>query len=141
MTAAPTDNPPNRPPLRFDDFTPGADLGEADVVLEPQRLENWRALFPGSVQNETAPPGLLTALFMNGFAEAFAPHPDGNIHAGQSLVFTGEPLRLGERARVAVTCVSKELKRDRRFARFTTVMRKAGDVEIMRGDMLVVWAI
>lgn len=128
-------------PLRFADFTPGAHLGEARVVLDPERFERWRALFPTAAQAQEAPPGLLMALFMNGFAEAFAPHPDGNIHAGQSLAFTGEPLRVGEGAVISVSCVSKEVKRERRFARFATVMRKTGGAEIMLGEMLVVWAI
>jgi hypothetical protein len=128
-------------PLRFADFTPGVDLGTARVTLEPERFDRWRALFPSSAGAQSAPPGLLMALFMHGFAEAFAPHPDGNIHAGQSLAFTGEPLRAGESAVVSVSCVSKEIKRERRFARFATVMHKPDGPALMRGEMLVVWAI
>ena len=111
------------------------------MTLEPERFDRWRALFPASARAGTAPPGLLMALFMNGFAEAFSPHPDGNIHAGQSLAFTGEPLRAGESAVISVSCIAKEMKRERRFARFATMMRKTGGAEIMRGEMLVVWAI
>lgn len=128
-------------PLRFADFTPGAHLGEARVVLDPERFARWRALFPTAAQAQEAPPGLLMALFMNGFAEAFAPHPDGNIHAGQTLAFTGRSLCAGDGARVSVTCREKEIKRGRNRVRFEARMcNDAGD-EIMSGEMLVIWAV
>jgi acyl dehydratase len=111
------------------------------VVLDRERFARWRALFPAAAQAERAPPGLLMALFMNGFAEAFAPHPDGNIHAGQTLAFTGRSLRAGDGAQVSVTCREKEIKRGRNRVRFEARMcNDAGD-EIMSGEMLVIWAV
>ncbi|KPQ09702.1 MAG: hypothetical protein HLUCCO17_13750 [Saliniramus fredricksonii] len=128
-------------PLRFADFTPGAYLGEARVVLDRERFARWRALFPTAAQVQEAPPGLLVALFMNGFAEAFAPHPDGNIHAGQTLAFTGRSLRAGEGARVSVVCREAEIKRGRNRVRFEARMCDDAGGEIMSGEMLVIWAV
>lgn len=128
-------------PLRFADFTPGAHLGEARVVLDPERFERWRALFPTAAQAQEAPPGLLMALFMNGFAEAFAPHPDGNIHAGQTLAFTGRSLRAGEGAVISVTCREKEEKRGRNWVRFSGCMCDDTGAEIMSGEVVVIWAV
>jgi hypothetical protein len=130
-----------RAPMRFADFTPGAALGEARVVLDPDRFDRWRRLFPTATQAETAPPGLLMALFMNGFAEAFAPHPDGNIHAGQTLAFTGRALRAGEGAVISVVCREKEEKRGRNWVRFAGRMCDDTGGEIMSGEVVVIWAL
>lgn len=131
----------HRAPMRFVDFTPGAELGEARVVLDHARFERWRALFPKAAQAEQAPPGLLMALFMNGFADAFAPHPDGNIHAGQTLAFTGRSLRAGEGAVISVTCREKEEKRGRNWVRFSGRMCDDMGAEIMSGEVVVIWAV
>lgn len=128
-------------PLRFVDFIPGAYLGAACVVLDRERFDRWRALFPAAPRAERAPPGLLMALFMNGFAEAFAPHPDGNIHAGQTLAFTGRSLRPGESARVSVTCRETQVKRGRNWVRFEARMCDDAGDEIMSGEMMVIWAV
>ncbi|MCC5978790.1 MAG: hypothetical protein JJU21_12065 [Salinarimonas sp.] len=131
----------DRAPLRFADFTPGADLGAARVTLDPERFARWRALFPAAADAETAPPGLLMALFMSGFAEAFAPHPDGNIHAGQTLDFTGRSLREGEGARISVTCRHKEERRGRNWVHLFAQMHDDTGAEIMSGEVVVIWAI
>ncbi|CAN5626251.1 hypothetical protein BH23PSE1_BH23PSE1_02080 [soil metagenome] len=124
----------------FDDFEPGRAIGSAALSLDRERLARWQRLFAAAGAGADAPPGLLVALLMEGYMAALAPRPPGNIHAGQTLRFSGHPLCEGEAFEVAIGCNAKQIKRERRWVHFGATMCNEAGTEILAGEMRVIWA-
>jgi hypothetical protein len=120
----------------FDDFEPGAPVGEATVDLDARRLDLWRRLH-GSA--EGVPSGVILAAMMEAYIAAIQPRPKGNVHAGQSLAFNGRRPDPGAALRFAFACRDKALKRGRRWVWLDL---EAGDDggPVATGTIAAIWA-
>lgn len=82
----------------FDDFSPGALLGETSIVIDAERVAAWRDIYgedggEGGAGDATGrvPRGLLVAGMMEAYLTAVQPRPPGNVHASQKLRFGRPP--------------------------------------------------
>lgn len=124
--------------ITYDDFTPGAVMGRSEALLDAAKLEAWRALFAEDDLGGVMPHGMVAVLAMRAYAEVVQPRPPGNVHAAQHFDLFRLP-RLGETLTTTITCIAKEIRRDRR--RVTLQMDCAGEQgPAFRGLMTVLWA-
>ncbi|WP_207540195.1 hypothetical protein [Sabulicella rubraurantiaca] len=124
--------------ITFDSFTPGEVMGGSEEVLDAAKLQAWSALFPEDELDGVMPHGMVAAIAMRAYAAVVQPRPPGNIHAAQCFDLFRLP-RVGERLVTTITCLAKEIRKDRR--RVTLVMDTAGDGgPAFRARMTLLWA-
>jgi acyl dehydratase len=131
-------------PWTFDDFEAGADLATVPVALDEGRIASWNRIYADAggridPSAETVPRGLIVAAMMEGYIRAIQPRPPGNIHAGQTLAFTGTPVRVGARLDIAFSCQTKEFRRERRWLTFG-VRVLDDDHVVAEGEISSIWA-
>ena len=124
--------------ITYDDFVPNRVMGSSAAVLDAAKLQAWRNLFPEDDLNGAMPHGMVAAIAMRAYAEVVQPRPPGNIHAVQRFDVQRLP-RAGETLTTTITCLGKEIRRDRR--RVTLQMDCTGTQgPAFRGLMTVLWA-
>ena len=125
-----------KPPVTFDDFVPGAILGEAIETFDPALAAGWQRIF-GPLPADGA--AIAVVMMMRAYLAVVAPRPPGNIHARQGFVLAAQP-QPGERIRTVVACVGKEMKRGRRHVEFVAVGTGGAGRPIYTGRMNLIWA-
>lgn len=125
--------------MDFDWFEEGAVLGRHRVCLDDHMFARWAAIFPYAA-DETMPPGMASPVMMQAYAAILDRKPPGNIHGGQVFRFRGFPKR-GENVTTEFCCLSKAVKKDRRWLELgLTSTSDSGEV-YWTGKMTVLWAI
>ena len=76
---------------------------------------------------------------MRGFLTVVAPRPPGNVHARQQLKLAALP-REGEVIRTTITCVNKELRRERRYVELQALGTGDGGRPIYDGRLTLIRA-
>jgi hypothetical protein len=126
--------------ITFDDFVPGAAMGNSTERIGEDVLALWKRLYPwdAPAQGEL-PLGIATVLLMRAYMRILTPRPPGNIHARQQMELAA-PARVGEEVTTAMQCLGKELKRERRYVELAT--RSTGDQGrlLFTGRMSLIWA-
>lgn len=122
----------------FDSFRPGALLGRVDITLDQSRIANWTAIYGLPQASERIPSGMLVAAMMEAYLRAIQPRPPGNVHVGQKLTF-GKPVHTGDRLEAEVSCLSKEVRKERCWVTFGVVLRKR-DGDVLQGEIRSIWA-
>lgn len=122
----------------YDDFLPGSVLGRLVIALDVQRIAHWAAIYGAPATPGQLPAGLLVAAMMEAYLRAIQPRPPGNIHASQTLRFRGTA-RPGDEIAAEVTCVAKELRRERRWVTFGVNLRSRAD-DVLSGEICTIWA-
>ncbi|HUF88214.1 MAG TPA: hypothetical protein VMM59_12590 [Thermohalobaculum sp.] len=131
-------------PWTYDDFEVGAGIGTVEVALDERRLGLWRRIYAGpgaeaGAGDAAVPQGVVVAAMMEGFIKVIDPRPPGNIHAGQTLDFSGVPVRPGARLSIVFTCMAREIRRERRWVTFG-VRVLDGETPVARGEIVSIWA-
>jgi hypothetical protein len=124
--------------ITYDDFTPGAVMGRSEALLDDAKLAAWAALFPEDDLGGVMPQGMVAVLAMRAYAEVVQPRPPGNVHAAQRFDIFRLP-RAGELLTTTITCLAKEIRRERRRV---TLRMDCGGAQgpAFRGEMTVLWA-
>ena len=127
----------------FDDFVPGTVLGEGNETYDAAQVKRWQSLFGNTDADGAAGPAeqasLATLMMMRAYLNIVAPRPPGNIHAGQNLNLCGLP-RPAETVRLAVRCIDKALRRERRFVELGVICNGDDDRDIFSGKLTLIWA-
>ena len=124
--------------ITYDSFIPGKVMGSSEAVLDAAKLQAWVDLFPEDDLHGVMPHGMVAAIAMQAYAEVVQPRPPGNVHAAQHFDLFRLP-RAGERLTTTITCLAKEIRKDRR--RVTLQMDCIGtEGPAFLGRMTVLWA-
>lgn len=133
-------------PILFDDFKPGARMGETSLVYGAELAGQWERIFGASpdTADQVAHAGakgasIATVMMMRAYMSVVSPRPPGNVHARQHLVLDDVPVQ-DERVRVEISCVGKELRRGRRYVDLEVVGTGEGGRPLYRGLMNLIWA-
>ena len=130
-------------PITFEDFQPGASLGEAEITVDAAMLASVEAIYGvtvprGNGRGRPAPLPLCTALMMRAYLQVVSARPPGNVHARQWLQLHA-PLHAGDCVRTRVGCLSKELKAGRRWVTLEAQGEVAGR-PVYTGRFTLIWA-
>lgn len=124
--------------ITYADFQPGELLGRSRFTLEAPVIEAWRRLFPADDHDGVMPHGMAAVISMRAYVDVVPDRPPGNVHAAQRFELLRLP-RVGEVLVTIVSCLEKEIRRERRRVTLTT--ETTGDEgPTLRGRMTVLWA-
>lgn len=127
-------------PILWDDFQPGAALGEFTLTFDADMAKAWQAIFGKDAAGSPAEgASIALAAMMRAYATVVAPRPPGNVHARQRFTLDAPPAQ-GEAIRTIVTCGAKELKRERRYVDFHVRATGTDGRAIYSGILTIVWA-
>ncbi len=122
----------------YERFEPGQVFGVVEIPLDAAKRAHWQEIF-GACSDETLPRGMLVAAMMEAYIRAIQPRPKGNVHAAQTLHFTGHRPRWDDTIAIAVSCLSKEEKKGRFWVDFG-IQASAGDNTVLSGTIRSIWA-
>ncbi len=126
--------------LTFNDFEPGKSFGTLTETPDPALLDQWSKLYPNDVVPPGAMPrGISTVLMMRAYMQLLQPRPPGNIHARQKMRLHS-PIRPGDRISTELRCVSKEVRRERRYVTFEAHGTRQDGACCFEGVMTMIWA-
>ncbi len=129
-----------KPTILWDDFQPGAPLGELTEIFEPALATAWRDIFGHDHAGGRAEgAGIAMAMMMRGYLGVVTPRPPGNVQSRQRFTLDAPP-QPGEAIRTVVTCLSKEIKRERRYLDLEVRGTGAGGRAIYSGILSLIWA-
>lgn len=133
----------SRAPILFEDFQPGASMGERVEVYDALQIRRWQAIFGSQPDDGADGPveGACMAVvsMMRAYLNVVAPRPPGNVHAKQQLSMHGIPQQ-GEALRVAVVCASKAMRRERRYVELQVSGTGHGGRKLFDGLLTLIWA-
>ena len=129
-------------PILFDDFVPGALMGERDEVYDATQAARWQALFgtQGSQDSDGAEAASMAVInMMRGYLNLVMPRPPGNMHARQRLQMCSLP-EPGETIRVAVRCIAKEVRRERKYVELQVTGNGVQGRALFDAQLTLIWA-
>jgi len=130
-------------PILFDDFQPGALMGQVEEVYDAKQAQRWQAIFGSTSQEGANGPAegasMAVINMMRAYLKVVAPRPPGNLHAKQKLRMHGIPQQ-GERIQVEVHCVGKEIRRERRYVELQVQGTGTGGRVLFDGLINLIWA-
>ncbi|WP_018907034.1 hypothetical protein ABL850_31380 [Variovorax paradoxus] len=130
-------------PVLFEDFQPGALMGECVQVYDADQARRWQAIFGSQPEDGADGPveGVCMAVvnMMRAYLDVVVPRPPGNVHAKQKLRMRGVPLQ-GESMRVTVVCAGKEMRRERRYVELQVSGAGEGGRKLFDGLITLIWA-
>jgi acyl dehydratase len=129
--------------ILFEDFQPGALMGEQVEVYDAQQAQRWQAIFGDQAADgangfaEGASMGVVN--MMRAFLHVVTLRPPGNVHAKQQLRMRAMPQQ-GEAIRVAVHCAGKEMRRERRYVELKVQGTGTDNRALFDGLITLIWA-
>ena len=124
----------------WEHFEPGKALGAITQTVEPSFANAWQAIFGSEDAGGSAEAaGIAVAMMMRGYLGVVTPRPPGNVHARQRFTLEALP-EPGEPIRTTVTCLSKELKRERRYVDLEVRGTGMAGRPIYAGILTLIWA-
>lgn len=126
--------------ILWEDFQPGQDLGAITQTFDATLSQAWQGIF-GSAGAGTAAEGasIAVAMMMRGYLGVVTPRPPGNVHARQRFTLHASPVQ-GEAIRTRVTCLGKEMKRERRYVELDVRGTGRDGRAIYDGILTLIWA-
>jgi hypothetical protein len=129
--------------ITFEDFNPGAVMGESVEVFDEKLAQGWQKIFgdqPADGANGAAEgASLAVVMMMRAYLNVVAPRPPGNVHARQRFSLESPP-RQGEAIRTVIACVEKAFKRERRYVELQARGTGEEGRPIFIGRMTLIWA-
>lgn len=133
----------NATPILFENFQPGAVMGERVEVYDAVQAQRWQAIFGDTAEDgahgaaEAA--SMAVVNMMRAYLNVVTPRPPGNVHAKQQLRMHSLP-HIGEAMRVSVVCASKEMRRERRYVELQVQGRGDDERALFDGLITLIWA-
>lgn len=130
-------------PILFDDFQPGALMGERVEVYDDQQAQRWQAIFGAGEADKTWDAAQAASMvivgMMRGYLNVVSPRPAGNVHTKQALHMHALPQR-GEAMRITVTCAGKEERRARKYVELRVQGTGSEQRPLFEGLLTLIWA-
>lgn len=133
----------NATPILFEDFQPGALMGERVELYRPKQAERWQAIFgnqPEDGANGAAQSvSMAVVSMMRAYLHVITPRPPGNVHTRQQLRMHNLP-ECGEAIRVTVHCAHKQMRHERRYVDLNVEGTGHEGRALFDGVISLIWA-
>ena len=133
-------------PVLFEDFVPGALMGERVEHYDAEQASRWLAIFGDQPEDGTGGAGgaaqgasMAVISMMRGYLNLVTPRPPGNVHARQQLQMRAVP-QPGEAIRIEVRCAGKELRRERRYVELAVQGSGEQGRALFDAQLSLIWA-
>jgi acyl dehydratase len=119
----------DKPLFTYDHYEPGKVYGVQEFTVDDAVIAKWRSVYPGDDEPGVMPAGMLAMIVIDAVLTKNAPRPPGGVHGGQTWDLRRMP-RIGETLLTEVSCLDKEIKKDRKWVRVATTTRSKdhGDI-------------
>jgi hypothetical protein len=126
--------------VTFDSFQPGFVMGRVRERVDHDMLRQCGAIYGGSdAASGLSGPELTTIFSMRAYLKVVAPRPPGNIHLRERVAIDDLP-GPGEEIDTEVSCVSKELRAERRRVVLATRTHGRDGRALFSTEMTLLWA-
>lgn len=130
----------NKSAFTYDSFVPGVLIGHTTDIIEQKLIDDWIRLYPWeTIVPGEVPSAISTVIMMKAYLRIVSPRPPGNIHAKQYAELTSSP-SIGETVLTGLKCLSKEVRRERRFVNLEARSTGDGGRALFVGCMSLIWA-
>jgi len=130
-------------PVLYEDFMPGALMGEQVEVYDAEQAKRWQSIFgvePDDGANGAAEGASMAVInMMRGYLNVVTPRPPGNVHARQRFQMHDIP-KPGESIRIVVRCTDKALRRERKYVELTVQGSGAHSRPLFDAVLTLIWA-
>lgn len=130
-------------PILYEDFVPGALIGERVEVYDAEQARRWQSIFGEEAEagaNGAAEGASMVVIgMMRGYLNVVTPRPPGNVHARQVFRMHGIP-QPGESIRIVVRCADKALRRERKYVELTVKGSGANSRALFDAVLTLIWA-
>lgn len=130
---------PCQTPLYFDDIEPAVALGTHIDVYDQTMSDRWCYIYAVDAGSHAEQASISLVLAMRALLSVVVPRPPGNVHARQRMTLCALPV-LGEMVRSEVTCIRKEIKRERRYVDFAVKGFGEDGRSLYEAEMSIIWA-
>lgn len=130
-------------PVLYADLIPNVVVGKHSDLYDQKMADKWKTIFKDSPEGDTgngaqaASIGMVLA--MRAMLTSVAPRPPGNVHARQKIRMHTLP-KLNETIHSEITCLNKEIKRERRYVDFGVIGKNAEGHLVYEARMSLIWA-
>ncbi|TPQ27110.1 hypothetical protein [Cupriavidus pinatubonensis] len=130
-------------PILYEDFVPGALIGERVEIYDAEQARRWQSIFGEETEagaNGAAEGASMAVIgMMRGYLNVVTPRPPGNVHARQVFRMHGIP-QPGESIRIVVRCADKALRRERKYVELTVKGSGANSRALFDAVLTLIWA-
>jgi len=129
-----------KPPILFEHFQTGCVMGGIVQPCTSAMTRSLREIFGSRGSSDMAEGAAIgVAMMMRGYLGVVTPRPPGNVHVRQRFVLHAAPCE-AEPIRTVVTCLSKEIRRERRHVKLDVRGTGADGRAIYTGILNLIWA-
>jgi len=114
-------------------------MGTYVDIYDQVMSDRWRSIYLGASDSAAEQASIALVLAMRALLSVVSPRPPGNVHARQKMISHGLPV-IGETIQSEVTCVRKEIKRERRYVDFSVKGVGANNRPLFEAEMSLIWA-
>ena len=126
--------------LTFDRFQVGTSFDSWTETPSEQMLASWEKLYgDAATASGELPSGIATVLMMRAYMHRVGPRPPGNIHARQQMSMK-RPICKGDTITTVLSCVSKEMRKERRYVTLEATAHNQRGEPCFSGVMTLIWA-
>ena len=118
------------PVFDYAHYEPGRHYGSRDFAVDTATIAKWRDVYPNDADPGVMPGGMLAMIVIDAVLTLNSPRPPGGVHGGQTFDIRRMP-RIGETLRTEVSCLDKEIKKERKWVRVRTETREVGSGELL----------
>ena len=130
-------------PILFADLMPNMVIGRHTDLFDQNMSDKWKSIFKdsadGDISDGAQSASIGVALAMRALLTVVAPRPPGNVHARQKIRLHTLPA-LNQSIHSEVTCLHKEIKRERRYVDFEVIGKSEEGHLIFEAQMSLIWA-
>jgi hypothetical protein len=116
---------------------PGKTYGIDAFAVTQELCDRWRKLYELAGDRSEAPLGIITLIQQQAFNTVMSPRTPGNVQAAQEFDVKGRPA-IGSTVYTEVTCLSKEVRRERHWVRLEFRCRRPDGTMLFGGRNLIV---
>lgn len=125
--------------FQYDTFEPGKIYGTDRFVVDQDRMTKWLAMYPGDENGDLMPPGMVSMIQIQAYMNIITPRPPGNVHGSQIFKMHKLP-RIGMELQTEVQCLSKEIRKERKWVRTGYTSRGPDGTVLFTGIMTTLQA-
>lgn len=120
----------DKPVFTYAHYEPGKVYGVQEFAVDDAVIAKWRSVYPDDNDPGVMPAGMLAMIVIDAVLTYNSPRPPGGVHGAQTWDVHRMP-RIGETLLTEVSCLDKEIKKDRKWVRAATTTRSKD-----RGDIV-----
>lgn len=114
-------------------------MGVHSDLYDQAMSDRWRSIFATQEDQAAEQASIALVLAMRALLSIVAPRPPGNVHARQHMTVHALP-KIGEIIHTEVTCLAKQIKRERMYVDFAVNGTGTDDRKLFGAQMSLIWA-